>query len=260
MEKKEFTIFGITKWQIFQYFIVYSIIGFFIETLFAFLSGGNLESRQSFLYGPFCAVYGLGAVVMIVGLQKFKKKTWQLLLFGIIFGAITEYLVSLIGEWIFNVKWWDYSDMAFNINGRICATYSIAWGLLGWLLLRFINPKVDKFLNKINEISLKKVTKILMIFLLCDWLVSSFALEMFYVRMEQTKSVELQQTAHKDLSRAIYNTPWVKSMSDFLWSDTLMIKVFPNLRVTKKDGEVIYVNTLYPEIKPYYVKVFSFDK
>ena len=260
MEKKKFTIFGITKWQIFQYFIVYSIIGFFIETLFAFLSGGNIESRQSFLYGPFCAIYGLGAVVMIVGLQKFKKKTWQLILFGILLGAITEYAVSLIGELIFHVKWWDYSDMAFNLHGRICASYSLAWGLLGWLLIRFINPKIDKFLSRFNEVTLNKATKIFMIFLLCDWIVSSFALEMFYVRLEQTKNIELQETGHNDLARAIYNTPWVKNVSDVLWNDTIMIKTFPNLRVTNKDGEVIYVNSLYPDIKPYYVKVFSFDK
>ena len=148
LTKKGFNIFGITIFQIFAYFIIYSFLGFIIETVFAFLSEGVIESRQSFLYGPFCAIYGLGAVVMIVGLQKFKSKRWKLMLGGMVLGAITEYLVSLIGELVFNVKWWDYSEMAFNIHGRICATFTIAWGALGVVLLKVINPRIDKFINK----------------------------------------------------------------------------------------------------------------
>lgn len=255
--KKEFNIFGITKVQIFSYFIIYSFLGFLIETLFAFLAGGAIESRQSFLYGPFCAIYGLGAVVMIIGLQKFKRKTWTLILGGIILGAITEYLVSLIGEFIFNVKWWDYSNMAFNINGRICASYSLAWGGLGWLLLRYINPRVDRFLSHVPTLTLKTITSILMLLLLCDWLVSSFALEMFYIRLEDTHHIQLQQTSDNSLSRRIYNNTYIKAFVDTVWNDEVMVKTFPNLRVTTKNGKVIYVSTLYKHIKPYYVKVFK---
>ena len=229
LTKKGFNIFGITIFQIFAYFIIYSFLGFIIETVFAFLSEGVIESRQSFLYGPFCAIYGLGAVVMIVGLQKFKSKRWKLMLGGMVLGAITEYLVSLIGELVFNVKWWDYSEMAFNIHGRICATFTIAWGALGVVLLKVINPRIDKFINKIPIKTLKIATSIIMIFMLGDWLVSSFALQMFYVK-------------------CIVNT---------LWNDQKMIKTFPNLRVTTKNGAVIYVNNLYKDIKPYYVKVFE---
>lgn len=255
--KKQFNIFGITRLQIFSYFIIYSFIGYVIETIFAFLAGGAIESRQSFLYGPFCAIYGLGAVVMIIGLQKFKRKTWTLILGGIILGAITEYLVSLIGELIFNVKWWDYSNMAFNLNGRICASYSLAWGGLGWLLLRYINPRVDRFLSHIPTLTLKTVTSVMMLLLLCDWLVSSFALEMFYIRLEDTHHIQLQQTSDNSLSRRIYNNTYVKAFVDTVWNDEVMVKTFPNLRVTTKNGKVIYVNTLYKHIKPYYVKVFQ---
>ena len=173
--KKGFTIFGITIPQIFAYFIIYSVLGYIGETLFAFLAGGVIESRQSFLYGPFCAIYGLGAVVMIVGLQKFKKRKITLIIAGIVLGAITEYLVSFIGEVAFGVKWWDYSDMAFNIHGRICAAYSLLWGVIALVFVKYVNPRVDKFINQIPMRTLKTVTSIIMIFLLCDWLVSSFA-------------------------------------------------------------------------------------
>lgn len=149
-EKKPFTIFGFTITKLLAYFIIYSVIGFIIETIFGLLTKGVVESRKSFLYGPFCGIYGLGAVVMIVGLQKFKKNNYTLFIGGFIIGSIVEYVISLIGELIFNIKWWDYSNMPFNINGRICFWYSIFWGLLAIYLMSHVNPKVDKFIEKIH--------------------------------------------------------------------------------------------------------------
>ncbi len=83
MEKKDaknksFTICGISIWRIFAYFIIYSVVGWFIETCFGLLTKGVIESRQSFLYGPFCGIYGVGAIIMILGLQRFKKNNYSL--------------------------------------------------------------------------------------------------------------------------------------------------------------------------------------
>ena len=258
LQKKGFNIFGITTSQIFAYFILYSIFGYLGETLFAFLAGGVIESRQSFLYGPFCAIYGLGAVVLICGLQKFKKKNITLIIGGIILGAITEYMVSFIGEAVFGVKWWDYSQLPFNLNGRICAAYSLLWGLVALVFVRFVNPKVDRFINVFPARILKSITSIIMIFLLCDWLISSVALEIFYVRMEDTHHIELKNSEQSNkLGKILYKNPVVKDIANTIWSDNVMIKTFPNLRVTTKNGAVIYVNKLYKEIKPYYLKVFE---
>ena len=258
LTKKGWNIFGITMPQIFAYFIIYSVFGYLGETLFAFLAEGVIESRQSFLYGPFCAIYGLGAVVMIVGLQKFKKRNITLIIAGIILGAITEYTVSLVGELVFGVKWWDYSDMAFNIHGRICATYSIAWGGIALVFVKYVNPRVDRLINQVPMRTLKTVTSIMMIFLLCDWLVSSFALEMFYVRLEDTHHIELKSEEQDNrLAKEIYKNPVVNAIVNTIWNDRIMVKTFPNLRVTTKSGAVIYVSNLYKEIEPYYIKVFE---
>ena len=70
--KKKFTIMGISIWRMLAYFIIYSVVGFIIETAFGFSTKGVIESRQSFLYGPFCAIYGVGAVIMISFLKRFK--------------------------------------------------------------------------------------------------------------------------------------------------------------------------------------------
>ena len=125
-EKKSFKILGITIWRICAYFIIYSVVGFIIETLFAIVFHNVFESRQSFLYGPFCSIYGVGAVVMILFLNKyFNKNNHILFVGGFIIGSVVAYVLSLIGEILLNVRWWDYSDRFLNINGRICFLYSL---------------------------------------------------------------------------------------------------------------------------------------
>ena len=124
-QKKKFTIMGLSVWRILAYFIIYSVVGYIIETIFGIITKGTWESRQSFLYGPFCAIYGLGAAIMIIFLHKYSKNYTRLFIGGFIVGSIVEYLVSWIGEMLLGVKWWDYSDMPLNINGRICILFAI---------------------------------------------------------------------------------------------------------------------------------------
>ncbi len=57
--KKEFTILGLSIWKILAYFIIYSVFGYIVEMIFSIITKGTLESRQSFLYGPFSGIYGL---------------------------------------------------------------------------------------------------------------------------------------------------------------------------------------------------------
>ena len=104
---KGFTILGVSIYKILVYFIIYSIVGYIVETLFGIITKGVWESRQSFLYGPFCGIYGLGAVVLILSLQYFKKSANKLFIGGFIVGSVVEYLVSLVGELIFHVKFSD---------------------------------------------------------------------------------------------------------------------------------------------------------
>ena len=145
-DRKQFKIFGFTLTKIMAYFIIYSVLGYIVETLFGLVTKGVIESRQSFLYGPFCAIYGLGAVIMILGLQRFNKNNYTLFFGGFVIGSIVEYVISLIGEIIFNIKWWDYSSMAFNINGRVCIAFSFFWGVLAIYLMSHLNPLVSHIL------------------------------------------------------------------------------------------------------------------
>ena len=157
-------------WEVLAYFIIYSVAGYIIETIFALVRYGVLESRQSFLYGPFCSIYGIGAVIMIIFLRYFMKNRMTLFVGGFLIGSVTEYLISLIGELILHVKWWDYSNMPLNINGRICFYYSIFWGILAISLMKVIHPHIRRFLayllKKINIKVTKTIIYIITIFII----------------------------------------------------------------------------------------------
>ena len=187
-ERKRITINGISIWRILAYFIIYSVAGYIIETLYGMITKGVWESRQSFLYGPFCGIYGLGAVVMILCLHKFPKKYNVLFIGGFIVGSIVEYAISLFGELILGVKWWDYSNMPLNINGRICVYFSVFWGFLGIYLIASLNPKVDRLISWIkSKLKTQKTLKAFVItvftLLMLDCIATAFAIEFFLVRM-----------------------------------------------------------------------------
>ena len=256
--KKKFTIFGFTIIRLLAYFIIYSVIGFVIETIFGLLTKGVIESRKSFLYGPFCGIYGLGAVVMIIGLQKFKKNNYTLFIGGFIIGSIIEYVISLVGELMFNIKWWDYSNMPFNINGRICVWYSFFWGLLAIYLMSHVNPKVDKFIEKIPKNILKNTTIILTIFLFFDFLLTCFALKMFYVRLVNNYDLDIKGVDRYIVKYTeLYEKSGIKKFVDTHFSDEKMMKTFPNIKVTQKDGNIIWICDILTNIQPYYFRIFT---
>ncbi len=262
--KKKFTIMGLSIWRILAYFIIYSVVGYVIETIFGIITKGTWESRQSFLYGPFCAIYGLGAAVMIIFLHKYSKKYTRLFIGGFIVGSIVEYLVSWIGEILLGVKWWDYSDMPLNINGRICVYFSIFWGFLALYLIASFNPRVDRLIdwikNKLSEKALKIVTAVVTILLLIDCVATGIALSFFLVRMVHNYDLNV---TNKDFIMQKYDDIYDnKIASDFIykhWGDRKMLRTFPNLKIQDVDGNMIYMDSLLSDIQPYYYK-FHFKK
>lgn len=256
--KFKISVFEYDIWQILQYFIIYSFVGFIIETIYGLLTEGVIESRQSMLYGPFCCVYGLGAICLICMPKQAKKNNWTLFGAGFIIGSIVEYLISWIGDCIFHVKWWDYTDLAFNINGRVCLIFSIFWGILTVLLNKSINPKVDEMIDKIPVKKINTITMVLIIFMFIDFLISSFALKMFYTRLVYNYDLEVQgiEEYYEEYLSMYKENQELRDLVDTLFSDKKMLKTFPNLKLTLKDGNILLVSDVLVDIKPYYIKVF----
>jgi len=257
--KKRITINGITIYRILAYFANYSVLGFVLETLFALVMYGKIESRQGFLYGPVCPIYGVGAVVMIVALQKFKKNGYTLFAGGIIVGSIVEYFISWFGEVVLNVRWWDYTGKFLNINGRICLLYSIYWGIIAIYLMKSLNPSIDRMLElfkeKINIRLSRALTIVTTIILFIDCLISAFAIELYLSRTVVEKDLPVQgKGRYVAIYEEYFKDENKKEKIDKIWSNRKILRTYPNLRLTLEDGAVIQVKDQYPEIQPYYYK------
>lgn len=244
-------------WSIFMYLIIYSIAGFLIETTFAIFTKGVIESRKSFLYGPFCAIYGIGAISMIIFLKN-EKKVWKLFIFGAIIGATVEYLMSFLCEKIFGVKWWDYSNAFLDIQGRTCIGYAISWGLLAIVLIKFINPYVDKFIQNLkkNKNIFKVATSIFVILFMFDALITSYALKFFYYRVsiENNLNIENKEYITQEYAKVQSDTNIVGFINDYFGNDK-MLKIYPNLMIQEKGNSLVYIDTLIPETKSYYFRL-----
>ena len=213
----------------------------------------------------FAGIYGVGAIIMILTLQKFKKNNYSLFFGGFLIGSIVEYTISWIGETIFHIVWWDYSGRAFNINGRICVTFSIFWGLLAIYLMSHFNPKIDRLIDKIkskySEKLLKTLVVIGIVILLIDCILTGFALKMFYTRLIDNYNVQIEGAEeYADECRALYEVPRIKEFVDKYWSDEKMLRTFPNLKLTDKSGNIVYVSGILNHIQPYYLKIYTPSK
>ena len=123
----------------FLLFIIYSFMGWIMEIIDNIIVKHKIVNR-GFLLGPYCPIYGFGCLSLIFFLSNYKSDPIILFFMAIVICSILEYSTSYIMEKLFKLRWWDYTDKKFNINGRICAETMIPFGLLGTLVICIINP------------------------------------------------------------------------------------------------------------------------
>ena len=180
---------------LFWIFIIGSIAGFIFEITVVFFQKGHFELRQGLIYGPFIPVYGIGAMCYYIVLSKIKiKNKVQIFLITMILGGITEYLCSFIQEKAFGTISWDYSYLPFNINGRTSLLHCIYWGIGGVLYITYIEPLLNKMIDKTNMKAFDLITIILSIFIVFDISISWMAADR---QTERKNDIEPQN--HLDL-------------------------------------------------------------
>lgn len=100
----------LTFHQILWYFIIFSTIGLLIETIFCYFTSGIVESRKGLLWGPFCPVYGVGAAILIILLNKVNTNNYfKLFIYGFLIGSLLEYIMSYVLEAVYSIRFWDYT-------------------------------------------------------------------------------------------------------------------------------------------------------
>jgi uncharacterized membrane protein len=157
---------------LFDWFIIYSFLGWVYETIYCSVNLGRY-SQRGFLYGPVCPIYGVCIVAAVLLFSDRMKRNITLFFACALLASVVEYMVSYIMEYIFGRRWWSYADQLLNINGRICLGAAIVFGLMGILIIRYFHPKLVRFLNEYTSMMvLRKATRIAFTIFLFDLLVS----------------------------------------------------------------------------------------
>ena len=170
------------KQKMILYFFVYAFFGWILETLFCLVTL-RVFNKRGFLYGPLCPIYGFGAILLIQCLKCVKTNKIGKFFISLIAFTAFEYVVSVVLESLFGLRWWDYTNEPFNFQGRISLPYSIAWGILGTLFVEKIHPFIqNKVERKIILISNK--IKIIILYGLTVTTIIDFILSIIkYVNM-----------------------------------------------------------------------------
>ncbi len=140
----------------FFYFIIYSFLGYLCEVIYVSTRAKKITNR-GYLYGPVCPIYGYGSLIILICLTPiYNMGMWYLVfILGIVLTSTLEYLTSYIMELIFHMRWWDYSDYKFNINGRVCLKNSIMFGILVMIVFYVTQPGVNFILDRIPSKALE---------------------------------------------------------------------------------------------------------
>ena len=128
--------------------------------------------NTGFLKGPICPIYGIGAIIMFTFLQSLENNIVLLFLVSIIILTLWEYIVGVMLEKMFHTRYWDYSDHKFNIQGRICLSNSIYWGVLGVVFVKYIHPNIQNLIQKVDIKLLYFIVTILMVVFIVDMITS----------------------------------------------------------------------------------------
>lgn len=157
---------GITFYKLFWVFFIGCFAGVVLETLYCLIQRGHYESRVGLIYGPFNLVYGIGALALTGALYRFRNRG-RVFSFvgGFIVGTVIEYACSWFQETFFGSTSWDYSNMPFNLNGRVCLLYSLFWGILGILWIKDLYPRMAQGILKIPNRMGRGMTWVLLVFM-----------------------------------------------------------------------------------------------
>lgn len=157
--------------KIFYIFILYSILGWFMEVVIVSSKKRKITAR-GFLIGPWCPIYGFGALFITLLLRKYYNDPVALFVMSFLMGTILEYVTSYLMEKLFHARWWDYSNHKFQINGRVSLTTSLGFGALGVILVYILNPFFLRIIKNIPPIVFTIIMIIVLLIFITDIITS----------------------------------------------------------------------------------------
>ena len=142
-------LFGTDVYHLVAAFVLYSMLGWLVESIYMSFCNHKITNR-GFGKGPFCPIYGFGAVACYLLLSPLRGHYVALYIIGAILATIFEFIVGkgmikFLGE-----LWWDYNDKPFNYKGIICLESTIAWGFYAIGIIQFVNAMIYWVIDKID--------------------------------------------------------------------------------------------------------------
>ena len=133
------------------YWFAYSFLGYCLEKLFAAATRSTHRLRRCFVFLPLCPVYGFAMLAILLLGAEDLPGAWEQLLLGTLVSTSVEYAVHWTYEKLFAVRFWDYSATKCDVNGRICLPFSLCWGVLTLLAVRYVQPVLANFAAQLSE-------------------------------------------------------------------------------------------------------------
>ena len=151
--------------EYFIYFMMYSVLGWIYEVFLEVVVYRWGFSNRGVLFGPYCVIYGFGALILILSLSWLQKRR-------IYAGKLITTVVELIGSYIMEFTtggWlWDYRRFAFNFEGRIALNPSIRFGIGGMVFLYLLQPLFRRLCSKLSDRAVYGTAAVLAVIFLCD--------------------------------------------------------------------------------------------
>lgn len=170
--------------EIIVLFFTYSFIGWLWETFYCSIKDHQLAYR-GFLFGPYCPVYGFAVTTILITTQPVQHNLLLLFIVGFIVASIFEYVASLFLEKTFHMKLWDYSHLKGNIQGRVAPAISLFWGIGVVLLVRFIQPFVQRIINWEEGLTHGMLALIIFVVMGTDTVLTIISVEKFHTTTQQ---------------------------------------------------------------------------
>lgn len=198
-------------------FLIYSFMGWSIEVVNSLISEKKFVNR-GFMLGPYCPIYGYSAIIMVLYLDQYRDNVLTVFLLAVVVCSVVEYLVSYAMEKLFNARWWDYSNRKFNINGRVCLTNAFLFGILGVILVYFINPFLYGLLSEVNTKVLMIISIILLVLFVIDFITSmgvTCKLKNSMKRIKKDSTEEMNKKVKEVIESKILNRRIFKAFPSF---------------------------------------------
>ena len=153
-------------------FFVCAVLGWVMEVTCKLIELHRFINR-GFLIGPYCPIYGWGAVLVSLSLSRYASSPVIVFIMAMVVCGTLEYLTSYFMEKLFHARWWDYSNRRFNLNGRVCANTLIPFGLLGLLMIYLVKPFLFGLFSQLSQTALDVTCGLLAAIMLTDATISA---------------------------------------------------------------------------------------